>query len=139
MRRSWRAWWAGLIGRAHVWTPVTNLSPMPFFFFNDTATTEIYTLSLHDALPIWKSDGPRPELDADKVEVVVPFPLTQAQHERLSTIFSSRMGRPVNIHETIDAEIVAGMVVRVENVVLDGSLKTKVKGMLGYVRENLSP
>src|SRR2546426_7055071 len=33
---------------------MTNLS---FFFFNDTATTEIYTLSLHDALPIW--DAPR--------------------------------------------------------------------------------
>src|SRR3712207_9404780 len=30
---------------------------MFFFFFNDTATTEIYTLSLHDALPIWGSDG----------------------------------------------------------------------------------
>src|SRR6266566_494951 len=27
--------------------------PLPFFFFNDTATTEIYTLSLHDALPIF--------------------------------------------------------------------------------------
>src|SRR6266536_6272639 len=27
------------------------------FFFNDTATTEIYTLSLHDALPISKSTG----------------------------------------------------------------------------------
>src|SRR2546430_12895665 len=26
-----------------------------FFFFNDTATTEIYTLSLHDALPISQS------------------------------------------------------------------------------------
>src|SRR6266487_6549196 len=26
--------------------------PVLFFFFNDTATTEIYTLSLHDALPI---------------------------------------------------------------------------------------
>src|SRR2546426_3633684 len=26
-----------------------------FFFFNDTATTEIYTLSLHDALPIWRA------------------------------------------------------------------------------------
>src|SRR6266403_6186334 len=26
-----------------------------FFFFNDTATTEIYTLSLHDALPPWSS------------------------------------------------------------------------------------
>src|SRR5688572_33460422 len=29
-----------------------------FFFFNDTATTEIYTLSLHDALPISPADGP---------------------------------------------------------------------------------
>src|SRR3712207_7798811 len=28
-----------------------------FFFFNDTATTEIYTLSLHDALPIWRRRG----------------------------------------------------------------------------------
>src|SRR2546422_3328733 len=28
-----------------------------FFFFNDTATTEIYTLSLHDALPILATRG----------------------------------------------------------------------------------
>src|SRR3712207_9091529 len=36
---------------------VVSLLPRPdtchFFFFNDTATTEIYTLSLHDALPIY--------------------------------------------------------------------------------------
>src|SRR2546427_2460454 len=31
---------------------LSNLSDLLFFFFNDTATTEIYTLSLHDALPI---------------------------------------------------------------------------------------
>src|SRR2546430_12357893 len=33
-----------------MWCP---LFPV-FFFFNDTATTEIYTLSLHDALPIYQ-------------------------------------------------------------------------------------
>ena len=33
------------------------LTPPSIFFFNDTATTEIYTLSLHDALPIL----PKPE------------------------------------------------------------------------------
>src|SRR3712207_7847345 len=32
---------------------------MIFFFFNDTATTEIYTLSLHDALPIFRRVGDR--------------------------------------------------------------------------------
>src|SRR2546430_9269798 len=33
-------------------SPTTGLDLILFFFFNDTATTEIYTLSLHDALPI---------------------------------------------------------------------------------------
>jgi len=36
-------WWVGLV--------------FFFFFFNDTATTEIYTLSLHDALPIFINAG----------------------------------------------------------------------------------
>src|SRR5260370_42280219 len=31
---------------------ISSSPPFFFFFFNDTATTEIYTLSLHDALPI---------------------------------------------------------------------------------------
>src|SRR5260370_20837811 len=49
---------------------VFSIKPLPlpffiFFFFNDTATTEIYTLSLHDALPICleraaRHRGPRP-------------------------------------------------------------------------------
>src|SRR3712207_8733353 len=30
------------------------------FFFNDTATTEIYTLSLHDALPIFRGEDSQP-------------------------------------------------------------------------------
>src|SRR5277367_7166086 len=37
-----------------------------FFFFNDTATTEIYTLSLHDALPIYlRRHGGRAGVRAD--------------------------------------------------------------------------
>src|SRR2546425_13372206 len=35
----------------------TPYLPYLFFFFNDTATTEIYTLSLHDALPISRDLG----------------------------------------------------------------------------------
>src|SRR3712207_7888144 len=50
-----------------------------FFFFNDTATTEIYTLSLHDALPICPG-RPRPagpaagaaQPDRRRVHVVAP-------------------------------------------------------------------
>src|SRR5256885_16679788 len=35
-----------------------RLCALLFFFFNDTATTEIYTLSLHDALPIYEGGKP---------------------------------------------------------------------------------
>src|SRR3989442_14111413 len=42
-----------------------------FFFFNDTATTEIYTLSLHDALPISLGIFPRLAPDLEPVLVRV--------------------------------------------------------------------
>src|SRR3712207_7935141 len=37
-----------------------------FFFFNDTATTEIYTLSLHDALPIWHEPERTPRMTSGR-------------------------------------------------------------------------
>src|SRR5476649_3080644 len=42
-----------------------------FFFFNDTATTEIYTLSLHDALPISGEPGNR-KPTPDEMETCLP-------------------------------------------------------------------
>src|SRR3712207_9322421 len=49
---------------------------MCFFFFNDTATTEIYTLSLHDALPICSSVAvplPGPSRGGSDPAVSLPF------------------------------------------------------------------
>src|SRR2546425_12530713 len=45
-------------------------TPFFFFFFNDTATTEIYTLSLHDALPI--SGAARRAVAARRPDVAAP-------------------------------------------------------------------
>src|SRR2546422_3524939 len=59
-----------------------------FFFFNDTATTEIYTLSLHDALPICPAAR----------EVAAPGAVGQrhaARHPRAA----GRRGRPRPRHE----------------------------------------
>ena len=44
---------AGALLTVFVESVVVFLFCFVFFFFNDTATTEIYTLSLHDALPIY--------------------------------------------------------------------------------------
>src|SRR3989441_11570131 len=41
---------------------MSRCSSFFFFFFNDTATTEIYTLSLHDALPIYRHRHSAPRI-----------------------------------------------------------------------------
>src|SRR2546421_12469959 len=52
------------------------------FFFNDTATTEIYTLSLHDALPIlFMSSEPLPEPPSGAVFMVKPLSLATLKSE----------------------------------------------------------
>src|SRR5258708_10398296 len=51
------------------------------FFFNDTATTEIYTLSLHDALPISSRRG-RPGAEAQRRLAVRQEPTRAPHHDR---------------------------------------------------------
>src|SRR3954466_12440567 len=55
------------------------------FFFNDTATTEIYTLSLHDALPI---SWPNSSLSLVTLRPVSPVPI-RADRDRKSTRLNS--------------------------------------------------
>src|SRR2546426_7721936 len=64
-------------------TPPTSI----FFFFNDTATTEIYTLSLHDALPISTDEETRP------VYGKLTLPLSRIQCARPESTLHSLFSR----------------------------------------------
>src|SRR2546430_3477557 len=59
-----------------------------FFFFNDTATTEIYTLSLHDALPISRV-APRSRASLDRPAVAPRPPRIARAQDRKSTRLNS--------------------------------------------------
>src|SRR2546429_9490061 len=61
-----------------------------FFFFNDTATTEIYTLSLHDALPI---STERPSFRSRSTSRTATVPTRKAPRWRSSA--SRKRGRSV--------------------------------------------
>src|SRR5947207_12446113 len=55
-----------------------------FFFFNDTATTEIYTLSLHDALPIFEAGVAgelQPHVAGEAVQLVAAVLRQRAREE----------------------------------------------------------
>src|SRR2546429_4914390 len=61
-----------------------------FFFFNDTATTEIYTLSLHDALPICQDI--RNSAVRMTVSGMPPRPTLSSSQDRKSTRLNSSHG-----------------------------------------------
>src|SRR5262245_63066813 len=63
-----------------------------FFFFNDTATTEIYTLSLHDALPILSCTR-RSETSASRSSPICIMQKCSWERDRKSTrLNSSHLG-----------------------------------------------
>ena len=98
-----------------------------FFFFNDTATTEIYTLSLHDALPICdavllKADQKITALEGSFQEVKVRLPAdfklldvkgpTYSSHKvdrddptKVTVKLTERTARSIDLHWTLESEI----------------------------------
>src|SRR3989454_4515335 len=70
-----------------------------FFFFNDTATTEIYTLSLHDALPISSprilkpSSMPRPRNDLPELRFALSYDDLKTRSEE----HTSELQSPCNL------------------------------------------
>src|SRR5260221_12037954 len=101
---------------------VPSLHP-PFFFFNDPATTEIYTLSLHDALPIfvpelWAVHSvlagllPNRTLPEPPRVWVPPLKLMKPESPTLSPIFKTmplpRVSPPVTLTWTMLAVVKIG-------------------------------
>src|SRR5258708_12825124 len=86
-----------------------------FFFFNDTATTEIYTLSLHDALPIsctaanaWGSSAPTAAANPPCCACSTDRKSTRlnSSHQIISyAVFCLKKKKQQNIHPTSNKSI----------------------------------
>src|SRR6266436_7969612 len=79
-----------------------------FFFFNDPATTEIYTLSLHDALPIWPTEPHQIQLYAE-VAKAVQAAGGRTEPSRLLEVCCGRGGGLAYLHATLSPEATIGI------------------------------
>src|SRR5438094_9058935 len=91
---------------------VFTSSFLSIFFFNDTATTEIYTLSLHDALPIYLIQ--RNQSAAFSSGKVRP------NHETNINIIARRTGKDVNSHTVLDG-IITTIMATIQRINIIGS------------------
>lgn len=68
-----------------------------------------------------------------RVEVVVPMALSPSQKDLLKDVLERQTGKKVALAEKTDSAVLGGMVVKVGDVVYDGSVRTQIR----QIRENL--
>jgi F-type H+-transporting ATPase subunit delta len=69
----------------------------------------------------------------ERVEVVVPMPLSAGQRDRIRSVLEDRTGRKVVLEEKVEPGLLGGMVVKVGSTVYDGSAHTQIR----QIRQNL--
>src|SRR5438034_11661000 len=104
------------------------------FFFTDTATTEIYTLSLHDALPIWVSGLYRCRSYVRPVIVHSPGPWATA--DAVSTIMLAAMPPDSSLKRFI-ADLMLRM--RVERKTVHATCLSALLTLVSNVRARAFP
>src|SRR2546426_5559950 len=100
--RWWPTW--SRLPSSKLW-PGAPSGSLPCFFFNDTATTEIYTLSLHDALPIYDPVRCPDRLVAERLEA---HPRTRAQGLR-PAVHQHRQASVLQLRDERDGLAPAGL------------------------------
>ncbi len=69
----------------------------------------------------------------ERVEVVVPMPLSATQRDLLKVVIERQTGKKAEIEEKVDPAVLGGMVVKIGDTVYDGSVRTQINTL----RENL--
>lgn len=65
--------------------------------------------------------------DTHEIRILSAFALNEEQNKRLSRVIKEAVGRPVTVQVVIDPKLVAGLVISIGSLVLDGSLKNKIQ------------
>src|SRR6266436_8810507 len=89
-----------------------------FFFFNDTATTEIYTLSLHDALPSWAHWLGTDEIGRDVLSRVIFGARASLKAGVVSVLISLSLGVPIGLLSGYVGGFLDGLLMRIVDAML---------------------
>jgi F0F1-type ATP synthase membrane subunit b/b' len=65
--------------------------------------------------------------DIQGVKIISAFPLEEAQRQLLSKNIKNKLGKDIQIKEEVDPKIVAGLIISMGSLLIDGSLKNKIE------------
>jgi F-type H+-transporting ATPase subunit b len=88
---------------------------------------------LHDSFvksaleEISKVDAPNLNVNTDKGELIIAGKITEDDKQRLIALVCEKTGRKISLDESMDKSLLAGIIVKLGSLVLDGSLSAKFK------------
>lgn len=75
------------------------------------------------------------KIDGNQAEVIYAFSLPSEQKKKLKKALDSKLNKEIVLVERKDEEVIAGLIIKLKGVVIDGSIKNKLKKMLSVMKE----
>lgn len=70
-----------------------------------------------------------------KVEAVTTKPLSDAEKNAIKIYFNKKLGKSIDLIETIDEQLVGGLIIKYQGKIIDGSLLTKQESLKEYLKK----
>lgn len=70
-----------------------------------------------------------------KVEVSSAYPLNKEEKSKISHILSEKVGVGVELHESTEPGLIAGLIIKIGALTIDGSIKNKLKKVIPYIKD----
>ncbi len=70
-----------------------------------------------------------------EAKVLSAYPLTRDEKASLDSILSEKMGMKIALEETINHDVIAGLIIQIGALTIDGGLKNKIKKVVPYIKD----
>ncbi len=104
--------------------------------FTEQNQQDLHTKLIDELIgEIKKLEQGKVKADGGKAEVICAYALNESQRKRLKEALSSKLKRDISLNESIDKEIIDGLIVKLGGFVIDGSIKNKFKKILPLMKD----
>ncbi|MBL7130554.1 MAG: F0F1 ATP synthase subunit delta [Candidatus Omnitrophica bacterium] len=72
----------------------------------------------------------------ENIQVKTSYPLDNKEKAAIKEVLSKKLGMSVKLQEEIDSELIAGLLIQIDSLIIDGSLQNRLRKVIPYLKED---